>query len=323
MQVMTPGMTQYIGELNPQMTDLFVSHMSRGLLRVEGFAMRLQHDAVGPLTIARVGANVKHSYSIRINVMLFTLPANVNYISTNLQANNIYLLDPVPPYDPYRHSDCPPYHNPHGGGNISAAAAQRAQALLAGNGHTNYIGQERVNQVDVQRRQVDEVYTTLEMGGELEQSDPGPLIKTELFPHQRKALTFLLQREQDWSSLKRARRYFDKAQKKKMKNVIKAKGKEAEVKPVEDGTNGEDKDVEDGAEGTEGTKESTPAHDEEDKGKARDISRSLWEPHKDDKGKIKMWKNKITAEEIKVKKGDKPPDCKGAILADDVSLILF
>jgi hypothetical protein len=32
-----------------------------------------------------------------------------------------------------------------------------------------------------------------------------------------------------------------------------------------------------------------------------------------------MWKNKITAEEIKVKKGDKPPDCKGAILADDVS----
>jgi hypothetical protein len=45
-QVMTPGMTQYIGELSPQMTELLCSHMSRGLLRLEGFAMRLQHDAV-------------------------------------------------------------------------------------------------------------------------------------------------------------------------------------------------------------------------------------------------------------------------------------
>jgi SWI/SNF-related matrix-associated actin-dependent regulator of chromatin subfamily A3 len=246
--------------------------------------------------------------------MMFTLPANVTYISTSLQANNIYL------YDPYRHADYPPYHNPHGGGAISAAAAQRAQALLAGNGYSNgnYISQERVNQVDVQRRQVDEVYTTLEMGGELEQSDPGPLIKTELFPHQRKALSFLLQREQDWSSLKRARKYYDKSLKKKMKNVSKAKGKDAEVKNGDDKEKEKEKDVEVEGEGTEGTKESTPAPDEEDKGKARDISRSLWEPHKDDKGKIKMWKNKITAEEIKVKKGDKPPDCKGAILADDV-----
>jgi hypothetical protein len=47
-QVMTPAMTHYIGELNPGMTDLLVSHMARGLLRLEGFAMRLQHDAVSP-----------------------------------------------------------------------------------------------------------------------------------------------------------------------------------------------------------------------------------------------------------------------------------
>jgi SWI/SNF-related matrix-associated actin-dependent regulator of chromatin subfamily A3 len=183
------------------------------------------------------------------------------------------------------------------------------------------------------------VYTTIETGGELEQSDPGPLIKTELFPHQRKALTFLLQREQDWSSLKKARKYFDKATKKKLKNLNKAKEK-GKGKDKDTHTNGEsnegvakDEEVKDGeakdgdeenkdvdGDGHEDTKESTPAADEEDKGKARDISRSLWEPHKDDKGRIKMWKNKITAEEIKVKKGDKPPDCKGAILADDVSL---
>jgi SWI/SNF-related matrix-associated actin-dependent regulator of chromatin subfamily A3 len=50
-QVMTPGMTHYIGELNPQMTDLLVSHLSRGLLRLEGFAMRIQHDAVSSASI--------------------------------------------------------------------------------------------------------------------------------------------------------------------------------------------------------------------------------------------------------------------------------
>lgn len=270
--------------------------------------------------------------------MMFTLPANITYIASTLQANNIYLLDPIPPYDPYRHADTPPYQNPHGGGQISAAAAQRAQAMLAGASgqYGNFVAQERINQVDVQRRQVDEVYTTIETGGELEQSDPGPLIKTELFPHQRKALTFLLQREQDWSSLKKARKYFDKATKKKLKNLNKAKekgkGKEAqadgEVKEgeVKDGEakDGEAKDGDEENKDVDGdrhedTKDSTPAADEEDKGKARDISRSLWEPHKDDKGRIKMWKNKITAEEIKVKKGDKPPDCKGAILADDAS----
>jgi hypothetical protein len=267
--------------------------------------------------------------------MMFTLPANVQYISNTLQGNNIYLLDPVPPYDPYRHADTPPYQNPHGGGALSAALAQRAQAALAGgsswanpNGYAS-IGQDRINQVEVQRRQVDEVYTTLEIPGELEHSDPGPLIKTELFPHQKKALTFLLQREQDWSSLRRARKYADKAMKKKLKNLNKLKEKEKGKEKEKDGAakeDGEEKDVEkedddkDKDETENGdTKESTPAADEEDKGKSRDLSRSLWEPHKDDKGRVKSWKNKLTGEAIKVKKGDKPPDCKGAILADDVS----
>lgn len=45
---MSPGLTQHIGELDAHMTELLISHMSRGLLRLEGFIMRLQHDAVSP-----------------------------------------------------------------------------------------------------------------------------------------------------------------------------------------------------------------------------------------------------------------------------------
>lgn len=39
-------MTEYIGELNRPMTDILCSVLARGLLRLEGFAMRLHPDAV-------------------------------------------------------------------------------------------------------------------------------------------------------------------------------------------------------------------------------------------------------------------------------------
>lgn len=272
--------------------------------------------------------------------MLFTLPANVRYIADTLQANNLYLLDPVPPYDPSRHVDTPAYDNPHGGGAISYHAAQRAQAnLYNGNwGAPNLgtaLGQERINQVDVQRQQVDEVFTSLEAAGELDQSDPGPYIKTQLFPHQRKALTFLLQREQDSSALKRGKKYAERAVKKKDKGkgkngtVLAKNGNSDSGKANGDGEgDGEKPDAEkadeqDGentaATTVDGSAEVTPVP-EETSTRARD-NRTLWEGIKDDKGKVKKWKNRVTGEIIKTKKGDKPPDCKGAILADDVSHI--
>ena len=342
-------MTEYIGELNRPMTEILCSIMSRGLLRLEGFAMRLHPEAVSYYcSIRSCHGDPKltwsqHKYQIRVNCMLFTLPANVRYISDTLQANNLYLLDPVPPYDPSRHVDTPVYENPHGGGAISYHAAQRAQAHLYNNGSWGApnlgsgLGQERINQVDVQRQQVDEVFTSLEAAGELDQSDPGPYIKTQLFPHQRKALTFLLQREQDSSALKRGKKYAERATKKKDRSKEKngtssTKDGKAENEKVNADTNGdgggnksdaEKGDEHDGektaATTVDGSAEATPVP-EEVSNKARD-NRTLWEGVKDEKGKVKKWKNRVTGEIMKTKKGDKPPDCKGAILADDVSHI--
>jgi SWI/SNF-related matrix-associated actin-dependent regulator of chromatin subfamily A3 len=127
------------------------------------------------------------------------------------------------------------------------------------------------------------------------------LIKTELFPHQRKALTFLLEREQDSHALKTCRKF----QHKKEKKAAKKRGSAS----VAGSTNG-DEEAKDG-EGEEDKK------DKKNKKVKRDSGRSLWEPLEDEHGRVRAWKNKITAEKRKGK--EVPDEGKGAILADDVS----
>jgi hypothetical protein len=55
------------------------------------------------------------------------------------------------------------------------------------------------------------------------------------------------------------------------------------------------------------------------KGKDKDYGRSLWDADVDEKGRVRTWKNKITGETRRAKKGESPNDGKSAILADDVS----
>ena len=222
------------------------------------------------------------TFEIKLNVLLFTLPANVKYITDSLLTHELYPLDPTPPYDPSRHTGSPPYRNGLGSGDEAMRLYQLSLTRrAAGFSGSTYYPPERVNQVEVQRKQVDEVFKSIDNGAELEQSDPGPFIKTDLFPHQRVALTFMLQREQDWSALKKARKYADKA-------LHKSKSKRASSAEVEDS------------------------------GKSRNINHSLWEPKEiNDKGKVKAWRNKVTGEVTREKK---PVDGKGAILADDMGL---
>lgn len=230
-------------------------------------------------------------FEVRINVLLFTLPSNIQYISDTLMAHNLFLLDPMPPYDPMRHNDQPVYQNAHGGGDRAYKmylASQRNTYSTISGGYYNS-QQDKAKQIEVQREQVEAVFKNIESGTELEQSDPGPWIKTDLFPHQRKALTFLLQGEQDWSSLKDARKKADKKLKKQ-------KGKA-------------------GSEDTSGT--STPDENGKEKRDIKaDNTRSLWEGELDEKGRPKIWKNKLTGDRIR---GKRPKEFKGAILADDVS----
>ena len=270
-------MSSYIGDLDPVLAEKLIPHVSRGLLRMEGFVQRIFPDST-------------HQFEVRLNVVLFTLASNINYIATSLMTNSVYLLDPVPPYDPARHNDQPTYQNAHGGGdNAMRMMLQAQRRVYGGNEMSMTLGQmDKTKQVEVQRQQVDEVFKSLESGVDLEESDPGPFIKTSLYPHQRKALTFLLQREQDWSALKKARKYYAKIVAKRSK-----KNKDATINEEE----------------------------EEQRGIVRDQNRSLWESKTEDaKGRTLVWRNKITGGEVRTRKGERPSEGKGAILADDMGL---
>jgi hypothetical protein len=117
---------------------------------------------------------------LRLNVLLFTLPSNISYIAQHLIVNGQYLLDPIPPYDPLRHADHPSYHNAHGGQEQSLRMMQLARAKSYGSvsygaamGQFGMAQMDRIKQVEVQRKQVDEVFKSLDNGQELVQSDPG------------------------------------------------------------------------------------------------------------------------------------------------------
>lgn len=116
-------------------------------------------------------------FQVRINVLLFTLPSNVQFIANYLAGYTMYLLDPIPPYDPARHSDRPRYENAHGGGEAAwqmHVMAQRRAAGLDGYGGMVMGDREKeATKVEVHRKQVDEVFKSIDDGKELEQSDPG------------------------------------------------------------------------------------------------------------------------------------------------------
>lgn len=115
-------------------------------------------------------------FEVRVNVLFFTLPSNINYIASDLLEKGIFLLDPVPPYDPARHSDKPPYHNAHGGHEhamgMMIAAHNRAYREMQPSWQMLH-SQEKTSQVEVQRQQVDEVFKSMEGEGAMELSDPG------------------------------------------------------------------------------------------------------------------------------------------------------
>lgn len=115
-----------------------------------------------------------------MDVLVFTLPSNVQYIASFLAGYNLFLLDPIPPYDPARHSDHPLYQNGHGSGEAAMqllAYAQRRVMGMSGNMGSEFVfsdkEREKATQIEVQRKQVDEVFKSLDNGTELEQSDPG------------------------------------------------------------------------------------------------------------------------------------------------------
>ncbi|KAM0756492.1 hypothetical protein T439DRAFT_376672 [Meredithblackwellia eburnea MCA 4105] len=126
-----------------------------------------------------------------LHLLLFARPLDVPSISDILAEKSIYLEHPQT-YSPalhngYRYSNP---HNPAPGGGVGEAERRRQHLL----GQIQYRGPVRAQ--DVARQQVDQVFQNLKSGLDLDElTPPGRLVSTKLYPHQKQALSFLVDRE--------------------------------------------------------------------------------------------------------------------------------
>ncbi|THH02609.1 hypothetical protein EW026_g285 [Hermanssonia centrifuga] len=158
--------------------------LGKGLIRLDGKVRRGQPNLpILPLTL-----------------LVYTPKGNISVVATYLQQNGLFLDHPSLPADMQRlraqHYFNP--HNPPPGGH-SRALGVNTRLGYAGPGGSNTGRWNTVSgkSVEVQRSQVDELFKSLRDGDELEETEAPPEVATTLYPHQKKALTFMLERERE------------------------------------------------------------------------------------------------------------------------------
>jgi SWI/SNF-related matrix-associated actin-dependent regulator of chromatin subfamily A3 len=191
--------------------------------------------------------------------LVFTPKGNIPVVGNFFRENQLMLDHPTSPFDSMKLASCY-YHNPHnpppGGFNRTATGPAGVQGRLGyGTVASTQMARWTAPQisgksVEVQRSQADELFKNLQSGDELGETDPPPEVKTKLYPHQKKAVTFLLERERE----------------------ICQPGGQAS---------------------------------------------SLWQMKQNPFSNRMSWQHLVTSKEVH----EKPPEAKGAILADDVCLV--
>ncbi|KAI0673352.1 SNF2 family N-terminal domain-containing protein [Trametes maxima] len=183
----------------------------------ETFAVVEQKVAtpLGPMLgkgLIRLDAKIRRGHRnlpiLQLQMLVYTPKGNIPVVSGYLHQHGLYLDHPTLPCD-IEHVSSGYYYNPH---NPPPGGHQQAP-LVNSNSRPGYIGPGSSNyrpwsspavsgkSIEVQRSQVDELFKSLKGGDELDEADPPPEVATNLYPHQRKALTFLLAREQEWDAV--------------------------------------------------------------------------------------------------------------------------
>ncbi|KAI0689882.1 SNF2 family N-terminal domain-containing protein [Cytidiella melzeri] len=182
--IRTPNMISPTGEVvtgedfgvvEQKVATLLGPMLGKGLIRLDGKVRRGQPNLpILPLTL-----------------LVFTPKGNITVVANYLHQHALYLDHPIVPSDIQRLKQ-QHYWNPH---NPPPGGHSRA---LFGSSSGNNIGRWNTvsgKSVEVQRSQIDELFKSLKDGDELPETDPPPEIATKLYPHQKKALTFMLERE--------------------------------------------------------------------------------------------------------------------------------
>ncbi|TFK77265.1 hypothetical protein BDN72DRAFT_807909 [Pluteus cervinus] len=136
---------------------------------------------------------------LALQILAFTPKGNIPVVGNYLQSNGLLLDHPTPPFDVEKLANYH-YFNPHnpppGGHNRTLFASNRLGAGPQGNSRWG-TANATTKSVEVQRHQIDEVFKNLKDGEELAETEPFQDVATKLYPHQKKALTFLLERERE------------------------------------------------------------------------------------------------------------------------------
>ncbi|KAF8898921.1 SNF2 family DNA-dependent ATPase [Infundibulicybe gibba] len=134
-----------------------------------------------------------------LQMLVYTPKGNIPVVGNYLHQCGL-LLDHPSSYDSSRFSNYH-YHNPHNpppGGHSRAILASNRLGCVPTGAHMRWSAPAMAGKsVEVQRSQVDELFKSLKDGDELMETEPCSDIGTKLYPHQKKALTFLLERERE------------------------------------------------------------------------------------------------------------------------------
>ncbi|KAH7930552.1 hypothetical protein BV22DRAFT_1078743 [Leucogyrophana mollusca] len=175
----------------------------------EAFAVVEQKVAtnLGPMLgkgLIRLDAKVRRGLPnlpiLPLQMLVYTPKGNIPVVGNYLHQCGLFLDHPSPPYDTHRlanyHYSNP--HNPPPGGHRPQHPHNRpGYAGPGGMGSRWSTPAISGKTLEVQRSQVDELFKSLKSGDELPQTEPVLEVGTPLYPHQKKALTFLLERERE------------------------------------------------------------------------------------------------------------------------------
>ncbi|KAG5351081.1 hypothetical protein C0989_008066 [Termitomyces sp. Mn162] len=163
--------------------------------------------AIGPMLgkgLIRVDAKVRKGPTnlpiLPLQMLVYTPKGNIPVVGSYLRQVALLLDHPASSCDAQRLANFH-YHNPHnpppGGHNRMIMAQNRLYGPSVSN-NTHWSAPSLAGKsMEVQRSQIDEVFKNLKDGDELTETEPAPEVATRLYPHQKKALTFLLERERE------------------------------------------------------------------------------------------------------------------------------
>jgi SNF2 family DNA or RNA helicase len=138
-------------------------------------------------------------FTYPIEILIFTTSAQVGRVTNVLLSEGVQIDKPVC-YEPLDYPQAPrlvysrsALPEVHGAGDF-----RQGPSIFTG-GYGGHVLQTKEQTEEERKKQVDSVYDSLRSGDDLPEVEPHAVIITKLFPHQKQALSFLLDREQDRS----------------------------------------------------------------------------------------------------------------------------